>query len=78
MALGLAMQKKPTIAMKDTPGFIVNRLLMPPVNEAIQALHEGIATKQDIDESMKLCTGWPMGPLAVADLIGLDYKVSCL
>lgn len=57
---------------KDTPGFIINRILMPMINEAIYALHEGIASPEDIDTGMKLGTNQPMGPLALADFIGLD------
>ncbi len=57
---------------KDMPGFIVNRILMPMINEAVYALHEGIASHESIDNAMKLGTNQPMGPLALADLIGLD------
>ncbi len=57
---------------KDVPGFIVNRILMPMINEAAYVLHEGIAQAKSIDEAMTLGTNQPMGPLAVADLIGLD------
>ncbi len=63
---------KTMVVSKDYPGFIVNRILMPMINEAIYALFEGVATVQDIDISMKLGTNQPMGPLALADLIGLD------
>lgn len=57
---------------KDMPGFIINRILMPMINEAIYVFHEGIATVADIDSGMKLGTNQPMGPLALADFIGLD------
>jgi 3-hydroxybutyryl-CoA dehydrogenase len=57
---------------QDYPGFIVNRVLIPMINEAIFALYEGIATIDDIDKGMKLGTNQPIGPLALADLIGLD------
>ena len=57
---------------QDYPGFIVNRVLIPMINEAIFALYEGIATAEDIDNGMKLGTNQPMGPLALADFIGLD------
>jgi 3-hydroxybutyryl-CoA dehydrogenase len=56
----------------DYPGFIVNRVLIPMINEAIFALYEGIATAEDIDKGMKLGTNQPMGPLVLADFIGLD------
>ena len=57
---------------KDMPGFIVNRILMPMINEAVYTLHEGIASKESIDQAMKLGTNQPMGPLTLADFIGLD------
>ncbi|KAJ9067969.1 hypothetical protein DSO57_1033541 [Entomophthora muscae] len=63
---------KTTTTSQDTPGFIANRLLMPFINEAIFALQEGVATKEDIDTTMKLGTNHPMGPLTLADFIGLD------
>ncbi len=63
---------KTFIEAKDFPGFAVNRILMPMINEAITALHEGIATAEDIDTAMKLGTNQPMGPIALADFIGLD------
>ena len=63
---------KTTVLSRDMPGFIVNRILMPMINEAITALYEGIATAEDIDAGMKLGTNQPMGPLTLADFIGLD------
>ncbi|MFZ3229668.1 MAG: 3-hydroxybutyryl-CoA dehydrogenase [Pseudobdellovibrio sp.] len=57
---------------KDMPGFIVNRILMPMINEAVYTLHEGIASVESIDQAMKLGTNQPMGPLTLADFIGLD------
>lgn len=63
---------KETSTARDVPGFIANRLLMPYINEAVYALYEGIGTKEDIDKTMKLGTNVPMGPLALADFIGLD------
>lgn len=57
---------------KDMPGFIVNRVLMPMINEAVYTLHEGIASVEAIDQAMKLGTNQPMGPLTLADFIGLD------
>ncbi len=56
----------------DYPGFIVNRVLMPMINEAVFALYEGVASAEDIDKGMKLGTNQPMGPLTLADFIGLD------
>ena len=57
---------------KDYPGFVVNRILMPMINEAFSALMDGVATPEDIDKGMKLGTNQPMGPLTLADFIGLD------
>ncbi len=67
-----AMGKTTVLASKDVPGFIVNRVLMPYINEATQALYEGIASREDIDTAMRLGTNVPMGPLTLADFIGLD------
>ena len=63
---------KVTVVSRDMPGFIVNRILMPMINEACVALYEGIASAADIDAAMKLGTNQPMGPLTLADFIGLD------
>jgi len=63
---------KTTVLSKDMPGFIVNRILIPMINEACFALQEGLASPQDIDTAMKLGTNVPMGPLTLADFIGLD------
>jgi len=69
---------KTTILAKDYAGFIVNRILLPMINEAIYALYEGVGGVQDIDQGMKLGTNQPMGPLALADLIGLDTCLAVL
>ncbi|MBN8541399.1 MAG: 3-hydroxybutyryl-CoA dehydrogenase [Deltaproteobacteria bacterium] len=70
---GLASKMgKVFIEGRDIPGFIVNRILMPMINEAFYALYEGIAEAKGIDEAMKLGTNQPMGPLTLADFIGLD------
>jgi len=63
---------KSTVEGRDMPGFIVNRILLPYINEAVFALYEGIGSVEDIDTAMKLGTNVPMGPLTLADFIGLD------
>ena len=63
---------KTFIEARDIPGFAVNRILMPMINEAVYTLYEGIASVEDIDVAMKLGTNQPMGPLTLADFIGLD------
>ncbi|MAD61280.1 MAG: 3-hydroxybutyryl-CoA dehydrogenase [Myxococcales bacterium] len=67
-----AKMGKDTVLARDMPGFIVNRILMPMINEAVTALYEGIGSREDIDAGMKLGTNQPMGPLTLADFIGLD------
>jgi 3-hydroxybutyryl-CoA dehydrogenase len=67
---------KTTVTSKDRPGFIVNRILIPLLNEACFALEEGLATAEDIDTAVKLGLNHPMGPLALADFIGLDTCLS--
>ena len=69
---------KTAISVKNSPGFAVNRVLCPMINEAIFALQDGIATAADIDEGMKLGCSHPIGPLALADLIGLDTMLSVM
>ena len=66
------MGKTTVLSAKDMPGFVVNRILMPYINEAVYALYEGVASVEDIDVAMKLGTNVPMGPLTLADFIGLD------
>ena len=63
---------KTFVRAQDYPGFAVNRILMPMINEAVYALYEGVASAKDIDTAMKLGTNQPMGPLELADFIGLD------
>ena len=70
-ALVVKLEKEMSVS-QDYPGFIVNRVLIPMINEAVFALYEGIATAEDIDKGMKLGTNQPMGPLTLADFIGLD------
>lgn len=69
---------KTTVRSRDIPGFIVNRVLMPLINEAVIALYEGLGTPEDIDTGCKLGLNHPMGPLALADLIGLDTCLSIM
>jgi len=69
--LAKKMGKTP-VAVNDSPGFVSNRVLIPMINEAIYCVYEGVATPQAVDEVMKLGMNHPMGPLALADLIGLD------
>jgi 3-hydroxybutyryl-CoA dehydrogenase len=73
----LSLGKDP-VTTKDRPGFIVNRILLPMLNEAVFALEEGMGTAQDIDKAMKLGTNHPMGPLELIDLIGLDVILDIL
>ncbi len=63
---------KTPVVVNEAPGFVVNRILIPMINEAVAILAEGVASKEDIDNAMKLGSNHPMGPLALADLIGLD------
>ena len=72
-----AMGKTPA-AVKDSPGFAVNRLLLPLINEAFCALAEGIADAKTIDEAMKLGCNHPMGPLTLADFVGLDVTLAAM
>lgn len=71
------LQKIP-IVVKNSPGFIVNRLLLPQINEAVLMLEEGVARKEDIDKAMKLGLNHPMGPFQLADFIGLDICLSII
>ncbi|KAI4390137.1 hypothetical protein MLD38_002280 [Melastoma candidum] len=70
--------RKTVICSNDYSGFIVNRILMPMINEAFYTLYTGVATKEDIDTGMKLGTNHPMGPLELADFIGLDVCLSIM
>ena len=72
-----AIEKVPLVAA-DYPGFVANRILLPMINEAIETLFQGVGTVETIDEMMKLGMGHPMGPLRLADFIGLDVCLSVL
>jgi 3-hydroxybutyryl-CoA dehydrogenase len=69
---------KSPIVVKNSPGFVVNRILCPMINEAVFALAEGLATAEDIDNGMKLGCNHPIGPLALADMIGLDVLLAVM
>jgi 3-hydroxybutyryl-CoA dehydrogenase len=77
MSLCEKLDKKP-VAVNDAPGFVANRVLMPMINEAAYAVMEGVATPEAVDAVMKLGMNHPMGPLELADLIGLDICVDIL
>ncbi len=76
-ALAKTLGKTP-ISVKNAPGFVVNRILCPMINEAIFVLQEGLATPEEIDAGMKLGANHPIGPLALADLVGLDTLLAVL
>lgn len=76
-ALAERLGKTP-ISVRNAPGFVVNRILIPMINEAFFVLAEGVASAEDIDAGMKLGTNQPIGPLALADLVGLDVCLSVL
>ncbi|OPZ32180.1 MAG: putative 3-hydroxybutyryl-CoA dehydrogenase [Bacteroidetes bacterium ADurb.BinA174] len=69
---------KVPVEINEAPGFLVNRLLIPMINEGIGALADGVASKEDIDEAMKLGASHPIGPLALADLVGLDVCLAIM
>ena len=75
--LAASLGKTP-VEVNDFPGFVSNRVLLPMINEAIFCVHEGVATHEAIDEVMKLGMNHPMGPLALADFIGLDVCLAIL
>jgi len=70
------MEKEPVVVKKDCAGFIVNRILVPALNEAISLVWEGIAEPEDIDKAIRLGLNWPMGPLKLVDYLGLDTTLS--
>ena len=75
--LSKALGKSP-ITVKNSPGFVVNRILVPMINEALFVLGEGVATAEDIDAGMKLGCNHPIGPLALADMVGLDVCLAVM
>lgn len=77
MSLSAALGKEP-IAVNEAPLFVVNRILVPMLNEAIFALQEGVASKEDIDKGMMLGANHPIGPLALCDMVGLDVMLMVL
>ena len=77
VALTEAIGKKARVS-KDSYGFVVNRVLVPMINEAINCVHEGVASPEDVDQMMKLGANHPMGPLSLADLIGVDIVLDIM
>ena len=75
--ISLALGKEP-VEVKEAPGFVVNRILIPMINEASFILQEGIASAEDIDTAMKYGANHPMGPLALGDLVGLDVCLAIM
>jgi len=70
------MGKEPVLVKKDVAGFVVNRILIPAMNEAIGLVNEDVATPEDIDKAIKLGLNWPMGPLTLLDYVGLDTTLA--
>ncbi len=70
--VSLKMGKETVLCRKDSPGFIVNRILVPALNEAVFLVQEGVADPEDVDKAVKLGLNWPMGPLQLLDYVGLD------
>jgi 3-hydroxybutyryl-CoA dehydrogenase len=77
VAFAKCVDKTP-VTVRNSPGFVVNRLLIPMINEAVFVLQEGLATPEDIDAAMKLGCNHPIGPLALADMIGLDTLLAVM
>ncbi|MEM2546549.1 MAG: 3-hydroxyacyl-CoA dehydrogenase family protein, partial [Candidatus Bathyarchaeia archaeon] len=78
VAVGKRMGKEPIVVKKDVPGFVVNRILVPALNEAMYLVWEGVAEPEDIDKAVKLGLNWPMGPLYLADYLGHDTTLSIM
>ncbi len=77
LSLATDLGKTP-VTVEEAPGFVVNRILIPMINEAVGILADGVASKEDIDEAMKLGANHPMGPLALGDLVGLDVCLAIM
>jgi len=71
-----AMGKETVVCKKDSPGFLVNRILVPALNEAVFLIQEGVASPEDVDKAVKLGLNWPMGPLQLLDYVGLDTTLN--
>jgi 3-hydroxybutyryl-CoA dehydrogenase len=76
LAVARKMEKETVLVKKDSPGFIVNRILIPALNEAVALWYEGVADRDDIDKAIKLGLNWPMGPLMLLDYIGSDTTLA--
>jgi 3-hydroxybutyryl-CoA dehydrogenase len=76
LAVARKMEKETVLVKKDSPGFIVNRILIPALNEAVALCYEGVADRDDIDKAIKLGLNWPMGPLMLLDYIGSDTTLA--
>ena len=76
LAVAHKMEKETVLVKKDSPGFIVNRILIPALNEAVAVWYEGVADRDDIDKAIKLGLNWPMGPLMLLDYIGSDTTLA--
>lgn len=76
--VGRRMGKEPVVVKKDVPGFVVNRILVPALNEAMYLVWEGVAEPEEIDKAVRLGLNWPMGPLYLADYLGHDTTLSIM
>ena len=74
--VSMKLGKETVLCKKDSPGFIVNRMLVPALNEAVFLVHEGVADPEDIDKAVRLGLNWPMGPLQLLDYVGLDTTLN--
>jgi 3-hydroxybutyryl-CoA dehydrogenase len=75
--MSVAIGKTP-VEVQDAPGFVVNKVLIPMINEAIDLVYTGVASPEDVDQAMKLGANHPMGPIALGDLIGLDVCLAIM